>query len=125
MKSYEFTIDAPLMGAVRTTQKQKFIDPRYAKYSQYKNRVRFLGNAAGIPPEIHSDQSIGIFILATWKNAQRIDADNVIKGILDALWSNDRRVVNITYRGEEFGLIEAAFVTVEVHKRKTVKQKRK
>lgn len=117
-----------LMGAVRTTQRAKFIKymkdratglPKfdkdgnrvltpYYRYQQYKQTVRALGDTVGIPHNIGKVSKVAANFKVYWRIRQRIDADNIIKGVFDALWPNasggDRRVLSIQYEAtENFG----------------------
>ena len=107
-----FTIDGPLVGAVRTTQRQKWVDPRYKKYQAFKERVRLIANAAGVPDEIPKDGSASVFIRIHWEKRARADCDNVGKSFLDALWKNDRRVLKLTIEAIEHEGREEATVVV-------------
>lgn len=111
--TYNFRIPGPLVGAVRTTQRQKFVDPRYAKYNAFKRTVRLLANRAGVPHELNG-KSATVRITAFWRKRQRVDGDNAIKSVLDSLWKQDRRVLILAYRGVEFAGDECASVEVEV-----------
>ena len=101
------------MGAVRTTQRQKRFAP-YRRYAQWKCGVRLRANVAGIPPTLKKSNVAGVGIEASWERVQRIDADNVIKAVLDSLWAQDRRVLDIRYHAVENTGGEEAVVTVMV-----------
>lgn len=87
-----FSLPGPLMGYVRTTQRQKFADPRYAKYRVWKRTVRLLADKAGVPRELNARSSYALTVTGRFRRRARIDADNLYKGISDALFPNDRRV---------------------------------
>nr|WP_254476471.1 RusA family crossover junction endodeoxyribonuclease [Brevibacillus sp. HB1.4B] len=103
------------MGAVRTTQRQKWVDPSAKRYYAYKQAIA--GSAA-------SQASIGqptpaalalkmVFVMpipASWSKRKRWDAlnkahmtkpdlDNLIKGCTDALngvvWQDDKQIVSV------------------------------
>lgn len=112
--TWTFTVQAPIMGAVRTTGRQKFVDPRYKKYHEYKQRVRLLANVAGVPGEIGPEQCVKVMIIVYWKKKARSDLDNVFKSVADALWKQDRRVNSIEAHSVEDEGVEQARVYVEV-----------
>ena len=76
---------------VRTTQRQKRVDKAYRRYSGWKRYVRLTANTVGIPDELDNETKYIVFICVRWKAKARADIDNCLKGILDALWSQDRR----------------------------------
>jgi Holliday junction resolvase RusA-like endonuclease len=84
-----------IMGAVRTTRRQKFVDPRYRKYERWKNFIRLAANVAGVPQVLDKRNRYGIAIVIDWRGAARCDLDNCVKGVLDALFSQDRSVQDI------------------------------
>lgn len=108
-----FTIPGPLVGAVRTTQRQKFVDPRYHKYARFKTLVRLLANQHDIPHSIRPTESFAVGIWVSWVKRQRVDLDNVVKSVLDALWANDRRVLCIQAESSEQTGQESAIIQVE------------
>lgn len=114
MKTYTFQVDGPLQAYVRTTQRQKWIDPRYKRYVEWKKAVRLLANLTGIPEELPRDSRAILSVSVMWKNRARLDGDNFIKGILDSLWPQDRRVLELHYIGLEGTDAERASVTVGI-----------
>ena len=50
------------MPYVRTTQKMKFVDPRYKKYHQWKSAFRLWANTQGFPEELDLSRSYSIDI---------------------------------------------------------------
>ncbi len=90
---YRFTIDGPLMGAVRQTRWSKFTDPRAKLYHVFQNRVRALATKAGVPFDVPKRPGfVLVGVIARYKGAVRIDADNLWKGIVDGIWKHDKRV---------------------------------
>ena len=114
MAEYSFNIPDIIMGAVRTTQRQKWVDPRYKKYKAYKILVRSLADQKGVPDTLDKDSSCAVDITAHWIKKQRCDGDNVIKGILDAIFKNDKRVLYINYRAIENTGKETANVKIHI-----------
>jgi Holliday junction resolvase RusA-like endonuclease len=101
------------MGAVRTTQKQKFVDERAKRYLSYKQQIAWL-----IKQHIHrpSDNPILVDVTfympipSSWsgKKKERYngqihkskpDIDNLIKGLFDSLnkiaWKDDNLVYEV------------------------------
>ena len=90
MKTYSFYVKGPLVGAVRTTRRQMWVDPRYKRYEAFKREIRLLANTVGVPDELTGYASVNIFV--EWKRKARVDLDNLAKSALDALWTQDRKV---------------------------------
>ena len=109
---WQFEIEAPLMGAVRTTQKAKFVDPRYKRYASWKKVVRLIANSNGIPTHLDPKKSYRFEVLAYWKAKQRIDGDNLLKALMDSLWKQDRRITSIEYVACEHNGRELARVSL-------------
>ncbi len=91
----------PLIGAVRTTQRQKWVDPRWKAYQGWKTAFRLHANREGIPKELRKDSRYSVDILIHWRKRARCDADNLIKAALDALFEQDRRVLDIRCHTDE------------------------
>jgi Holliday junction resolvase RusA-like endonuclease len=108
-----FQVDGPLVGAVRTTQRAKWVSKPYQRYRAFKDRVRLLATVAGVPPSLDPKDGVKVRLHASWRLRQRIDLDNVIKAILDSLWLNDRRVVEIQATSAEHTGKETVQVWVE------------
>jgi len=116
MQTYTFQVDGPLQGYVRTTQRQKWVDPRYKRYVDWKRAVRLFANLAGIPESLPADSRAVLSIAVTWKRKARLDGDNFLKGILDSLWSQDRRVMELHYMSFEGAEAERASVSVGIER---------
>lgn len=98
MNTLHFIIPGRIVPAVRTTQKQKFVDPRYKKYHQYKQYIGYIASQ-----EIKKNNFVciekkpiyfkAITYLAT---KHRIDVDNILKSLFDGLnkivWKDDSLV---------------------------------
>jgi Holliday junction resolvase RusA-like endonuclease len=104
------------MGAVRTTQRQKFVDERAKKYFTYKQQIALLvkqhiNTPTGRP--ILADITFYMPIPMSWslKKKERYngavhkskpDIDNMIKGCFDALnkiaWKDDNQVYEVNSR---------------------------
>ena len=96
------------------TQRSKWVDPRAKLYAAYKRRVRLIANVAGVPDEIGKDERVKLVLDVCWRKKARADLDNVVKGIMDALWPQDRRVWCIVAAHLENCEVDMADVTVEV-----------
>ena len=105
------------MGAVRTTQKQKFVDPSAKKYMQYKKDIynSILEKLNGVYDPL--DAAVAVMVKfkmpipASWPKAKREEAangmmhtkkpdlDNLVKGLFDAVnglcWVDDNRVSSV------------------------------
>lgn len=101
------------MGAVRTTQKQKFVDKRAKRYLTYKQQIALLVKQhVNTPSErpILADITFYMPIPTSWstKKKERMngvvhkskpDIDNLIKGCFDAfnkiVWKDDNQVYEV------------------------------
>lgn len=92
--SWTFEFDNP-MGAVRSTQRSKWVDPAAKRYEGYKRMVRLIANTAGVPDVIGKGQTARAKVTLYWEKRAKCDLDNAVKGILDALWKQDRQVMKI------------------------------
>jgi lambda repressor-like predicted transcriptional regulator len=98
---------------VRTTQRGKW-SPRYQKYTSWKTGIRLIANIAGVPSELQRGSNYRVSVVLAWKRGARADIDNAgIKNVLDALWSQDRRVIAVCVRVIEFHGMDELKVTVE------------
>lgn len=113
--SMKWTFTLPeLMGAVRTTQRAKFCDPRYKRYAQYKTLIRAIANQAGVPDDLDPKKRYSLTIIAYWTKKARCDLDNVLKAVLDGLFKQDRRVLSYSCHAiENAGLDEAQVEVVD------------
>jgi Holliday junction resolvase RusA-like endonuclease len=101
------------MGAVRTTQKQKFVDERAQRYFSYKHQIAML-----VKQHIHRPSEFPILVdvtfympmPASWSGKKKErhngqihkskpDIDNLIKGLFDSLnkiaWKDDNLVYEV------------------------------
>lgn len=96
----QFTIPGRPIPAVRTTQRQKFVDPRYAKYRDYKEYFAMLAqqelNKHHLP-RFSKDEDVVFNAKIYLYSKRRIDIDNLLKSFFDAsnsiLWYDDSQVV--------------------------------
>lgn len=102
------------MGAVRMTQRSKWVDPRAKRYEAYKRRVRLVANVNGVPSEIAKDERIKLEVDVCWRKLARADLDNVVKGLLDALFGQDRRVNSIRADHQEYCELDMADIALTV-----------
>lgn len=100
MKTWEFTL-SEIVPYVRTTQRQKWCDPRYKRYASWKGNVRDVADRAMVPDTLSGNQHYVIGVTVFWKKKARADLDNCVKGVMDACWSQDRRVKMIQASYEE------------------------
>ena len=109
---WEFEIEGPLVAAVRTTSRQKWVCPRWKKYVAFKERVRLLASSKGIPEVLEHNDEVRVEIDVRWRLRARADGDNIIKGIIDAIFFQDRRVLGIIYSSQEHEGCEGASVKI-------------
>lgn len=111
----KFLFNVNPMGAVRTTQRQKWVDPSAKRYYAYKQEI-----AAMAIPQLSMKQPTSealalkmVFVMpipASWSKKKRWDAlekahtskpdlDNLIKGCTDALngviWQDDKQIIAV------------------------------
>lgn len=101
------------MGAVRTTQKQKFVDPRAAKYHTYKKHIGLVVKKH-IKKPITAPKLVDLTFympipasgksnrkkVVNWQNhIIKPDIDNLVKGCFDAInkiaWKDDAQVYEV------------------------------
>lgn len=106
-------IPLPPMGAVRTTQKQKYVDERAKKYFTYKHHIAFLTKQhLKVPTKnpVLVDLTFYMPIPNSWSKKKKEyyngkihkskpDIDNLIKGVFDSLnkiaWKDDNQVYEV------------------------------
>jgi Holliday junction resolvase RusA-like endonuclease len=122
-------LDIEPIGAVRTTQKQMFVDKRYKKYMGWKDDIRILWNAELIKRGIKPDEFkfseiksitfvVTIPMSVTLSRAKKLereqragtfhqlkpDIDNMLKSFMDALMKEDSHVHTIGKITKVWGL---------------------
>lgn len=108
VSTWSFTVHGPLIG-----HKCSHVAAVEKSFRSYKRTVRLLANVAGVPDELDPD---GVYRVATtifFTGRARIDAENVRKSIIDALWDRDRRVLEGSYVTRERSNQEMAVVLIE------------
>jgi Holliday junction resolvase RusA-like endonuclease len=101
------------MGAVRTTQKQKFVDERAKRYHTYKQQIAFLAKQHIRTPSncpILAEITFYMPMPQSWSQKKKDryngsihrskpDIDNLIKGLFDSLnkiaWKDDNQVYEV------------------------------
>ena len=109
-RQIRFKIDAPILG-YRASVRGAF-DP---KYRAYKDRVRMVATAAGVPillPEYPSRARLCYVV--RWTGRARIDKTNVEKAVEDALFRRDRRILEGEYMTLEGCAEESIEVSFEI-----------
>jgi hypothetical protein len=118
----QFTIDGPLMGYKQTTRDSMFHPKereRSKAYGAWKEKVRVLAFAAGIPITGMSDidHAPRLSVHVYWKTVTKIDFKNVYGAVEDAIWhlpQGDRYVRPGKYSDVTWNSgCEEAIVTVE------------
>lgn len=105
--SWELTYTGEIVPYVRTTQRQKWVDPRYKRYQRFKDALRLVANTKGFPDSLNTGSAYSLSLTMYWRKKARADLDNLLKGILDSLFTQDRRVtkldaVSYEQSGEEY-----------------------
>ncbi|WP_028547225.1 RusA family crossover junction endodeoxyribonuclease [Paenibacillus taiwanensis] len=118
------------MGAVRMTQKGKYMDPNALRYLNYKQEIAYkmrqTVSAAKLGP-IAVKVTFHMLIPESWTHkrrhalvgqhcAKKPDIDNLIKGVFDAangiLWKDDNQVVMVESQ-KRYALIPGIEIEVE------------
>lgn len=99
--TWQLVIPGPIRGYVRTTARQKYKDPRYKRYTSWKNFVRLSANLKGFPGRLDPDLAYSIRLTIWYPGRALPDIDNVLKGVLDALFAQDNRVLKVEAEGWE------------------------
>ncbi len=112
--TYAFTVsgnqeepDGSPLGYNRTTQASKWNAPS-RKYEDWKNFVvgAFLRANPQVKPTswkpltLEKEQTARVSLVVHWHNGIHADLDNVLKGVLDALFTNDKNVDWLKAEGE-------------------------
>ena len=126
--AFHFIVPGPLTGKPRQTQRDKWLKrPCVVRYRDFCDRTR-----AAAPKDLWGHDCFAVYLVAhiavkpTWskkKKAQLIgwphrakpDADNILKGILDALFKEDSRLWDVRCRkywcaeGDERTVVKVLF----------------
>jgi len=94
-RTWRMTFVGQPMGAVRMTQRSKWVNPRALAYLAYRQRLKVEAMVAGFPDELDPEKSYMLTVAVAWKGRARADLDNVVKGVADSLVRQDRRVLEI------------------------------
>jgi hypothetical protein len=95
-ETFSLEMPGPIVAAVRTTFRQKWVDPRYKRYAAWKRDLRIIADARGWPSTLDPKGGYSISVMVYWKRKARSDLDNAgIKNVLDGLFHQDRRVMDI------------------------------
>jgi hypothetical protein len=109
MKTWQFTVDEPLVGfcvhAQPWTEKAK-------RYVAFKGKVRLFADVAGVPEEIPAGYRAVVSLAVAWKKKARIDLSNILKAVEDGLFVRDRGIGEIHATKLQHTGIERVSVTV-------------
>jgi len=86
-------------------------DPRY---KAYKRLIRLTANVCGVPDTLSTNSRVTVIVNIFWKRRARIDNKNVRGAIEDALWTQDRRILEGYDVAHEHNGIEYATVAVQI-----------
>lgn len=99
----------------RTTQRAKFISSDYMKYLEFKELLKweFLKqNKISSYKALDKNKAYEFSLKIGFKDKKHGDADNVVKGVLDALFENDKNVLKGEYEVISF---KKAFLELEIN----------
>lgn len=108
---WKFSLGA-IQTYVRTTQKQKWVDPQYKKYRAFKLALRASANLSDVPMELDPKKSYSVHVDIYCVKKRRGDVDNYLKSALDALWKQDKQVTKVSAEAFENKGLEMTIVTV-------------
>jgi len=91
----------PIIGAVRVTQRSKWTSAPWQRYQAFKTRIRILADIQMVPRDLQPDDDVTVEVMAFFNKRARADADNVLKGVVDALFKRDRRVLSLHVKAIE------------------------
>ena len=92
----------PIVPYIRTTQRQKWVDPRYKKYAAWKDEFRLIANIQNFPATLDKDVDYSLAVTIRLAGARRYDCDNAGKGIADALFEQDTRISDFHVTAQEY-----------------------
>lgn len=98
----------------RTTQRAKFVSKDYLKYLEFKKHLQmeFLRqNKVQCFKALDEKKFYSIELKIGFKNKKHGDADNIVKGVLDALFTNDKNVLKGDYEIISF---KKSFLNLEI-----------
>ncbi|CAM4033797.1 hypothetical protein [Campylobacter armoricus] len=98
----------------RTTQRAKFVCKDYLKYLEFKKYLQIeFRKQNGISPNQAFDfkKQYEFSLKIGFKNKCHGDGDNVLKGVLDALFENDKNVLKADYEIVSF---KKAFLEIDI-----------
>lgn len=110
-----FEIEGPIRGYVHGgfLKFNRAKAKRYREYNAWRDLVRTVANTAGVPGELNKDDAWEIVLSIHWIKRAKIDGDGVLKGVLDALWKSDRRVLFGRYSALEHMGAERVLVGIQ------------
>lgn len=111
-RQWKGSVEGPLCGYTRTTQRQKFVDPRAKRYEAWKKMVAWEARHQGFPPDLSDGIAYEFSVIVRWRRKARIDLDNIIKGLLDGIWPQDRGILSIHAEAGEHTGEEALWFTL-------------
>lgn len=81
----------------RTTRRKQWTDPAWARYLGWRDAVAWSAKVAGVRP---MEGEVEFAAVVRMPDRRRADADNILKGLLDALngvaWRDDSQVTRLT-----------------------------
>lgn len=122
-----FTVEVEPMGAPRMTQRDKWLKrPCVMRYRKLKDAIRDAAPALPATSDIQSVHILAVFSPpVSWSNKKRTaalgtlhrskpDADNIAKGVLDTLFSDDAGIAILSVE-KRWGMPERLEIIIETN----------
>lgn len=108
---YLFEVDGPLYAYRRLKDRGG-----YRKYDAYKKRTRLLAESAGLRGfDTNDERTVQIDMSIRWRKGPRIDLSNVLKGLEDAIFRQDRHIMGANVKVLTDCPKESLYVQITVH----------
>lgn len=98
----------------RTTQRAKYKDEEYKRYRAFKELLKWEFRKQNKVPSneaLNKNKHYEFSLKIGFKNRSHGDGDNIVKGVLDALFENDKNVLRGSYEILSF---KKAFIDFEI-----------
>jgi hypothetical protein len=103
MTMISFTVPGPPVGYTRTTQRQQWVDERWKRYREFKKKVWRIARSADRRKQLAALDACEhkwFLEIEIWYRSdarggryKRPDPTNVLNGVIDAIFSEDRNVI--------------------------------
>jgi crossover junction endodeoxyribonuclease RusA len=92
----KFTVPGRVVPAVRTTQKQKFVDARFQRYRSFKQHFAWYAKRA---TSKRIEGPVRVKVIVYTQGNKVADVDNLAKSLMDSsngiCWCDDKQVVDL------------------------------